>query len=49
LISGALDDTRRKRQQVLPYCPFVKAFIGKHPEYVHLVPAGERARFHLAS
>jgi predicted GNAT family acetyltransferase len=48
LIRYALDDARRQNWQVVPYCPFVKAFIAKHDDYRELVPAGERARFDLA-
>lgn len=32
---------------MLPYCPFVKAFIAKHEEYLDLVPEAKRARFGL--
>jgi predicted GNAT family acetyltransferase len=32
---------------VLPYCPFVRAYLQRHPELVHLVPAGRRAEFDL--
>jgi uncharacterized protein len=48
LIRYALDDARRQHWQVLPYCPFVKAFIAKHDDYRDLVPADQRARFALA-
>jgi len=38
----ALDDVRADgTREVLPLCPFIKAWIGKHPEYqdlVHAVP-----------
>jgi uncharacterized protein len=47
LIQGALDDARSRGWQVLPYCPFVTAFIDKHRDYVDLVPADERVRFGL--
>ena len=47
LIRTALDATRTAGLQVLPFCPFVKAFIAKHPDYVDLVPADHRARFEL--
>lgn len=47
LIRAALDETRAGGRQVMPYCPFVKAFIGKHPDYVDLVPAEARGRFGL--
>jgi len=47
LIRAALDETRAQGRQALPHCPFVRAFIDKHPEYTDLVPAGERAHFGL--
>jgi predicted GNAT family acetyltransferase len=34
----ALDDIRAQgTRQVLPLCPFIKGWIGKHPDYVDLV------------
>ncbi len=34
----ALDDVRAAgERQVLPLCPFIKGWIGKHPDYVDLV------------
>ncbi|MFN8099957.1 MAG: GNAT family N-acetyltransferase [Dermatophilaceae bacterium] len=34
----ALDDVRdRGERKVLPLCPFIKAWIGKHPDYIPLV------------
>ena len=37
-VEVALDDVRAAgERQVLPLCPFVKAWIGKHPEYEDLV------------
>ena len=47
LIRGALDDARRRSWQVRPFCPFVRAYIAKHPEYRDLVPEKQRARFGL--
>ena len=47
LIEFALDDARRRKLAVLPFCPFVKSFIERHPEYTDLVPAEMRARFGL--
>ncbi|GGF96203.1 N-acetyltransferase [Rhodococcoides trifolii] len=47
LIRFALDDARSREETVLPYCPFVKAFIKKHPDYVDLVPERQRGRFDL--
>ena len=38
LVRWALDDVRADgTRTVLPLCPFVKAFIGRHREYVDLV------------
>jgi len=47
LIRAALDAERERGSKVLPICPFVKAFIQKHPDYLDLVPAGRRAAFGL--
>jgi len=32
---------------VLPFCPFVDAFIKDHREYAELVPEAQRPRFGL--
>ena len=32
---------------VLPYCPFVRAYLQRHRDLVHVVPAGRRAEFGL--
>ncbi len=47
LIAYALDDARARELQILPFCPFVKAFLERHREYVSLVPEQFRARFGL--
>lgn len=47
LARGALDAARERGLDVLPYCPFIRGWISKHPEYVDLVPAGHRAKFQL--
>ncbi|HEY3189047.1 MAG TPA: GNAT family N-acetyltransferase [Solirubrobacteraceae bacterium] len=47
LIAAALDDARERGLAVLPFCPFVNAYIERHPEYVDLVPAQYRERFGL--
>lgn len=39
LVRSALDQTRAARLQVIPQCPFVRAFIERHPEYADLVAA----------
>ena len=47
LIGQALRTVRARGSVVLPYCPFVKAFIAKHPDYLDLVPPARRAAFGL--
>lgn len=47
LITAALDDARARRLHVLPFCPFVRAYIERHPEYVDLVPESRRHDFDL--
>lgn len=44
LVAGALDDIRARGLQVVPLCPFARAYIERHPEYADLVvPSGGRA------
>ena len=47
LAREALDAVRARGRQVLPYCPFIRGWIAKHPEYVDLVPSDQRGRFEL--
>lgn len=47
LIKDALDEMRTRGIAVLPFCPFVKRYIQRHPDYQDLVPAQERARFEI--
>jgi predicted GNAT family acetyltransferase len=47
LVREALDDVRTRGVEVLPFCPFVRGYIEKHPEYVDLVPERDRDRFDL--
>jgi uncharacterized protein len=48
LIRAALDDARARGLSVLPFCPFVNAYISRHPdEYADLVPDAFRAKFDL--
>ncbi|MFB6807245.1 GNAT family N-acetyltransferase [Streptomyces sp. NPDC056387] len=47
LARGALDDVRRRKLDVLPYCPFIRGWIGRHPQYADLVPEARRGRFGL--
>jgi predicted GNAT family acetyltransferase len=37
LILGALAQVRARGLKVIPSCPFVKAYIGKHPEWQDLL------------
>ncbi len=37
LIRRVLDDIRAKGARVLPVCPFVLAFLERHPQYMDLV------------
>ncbi|MEH1166090.1 GNAT family N-acetyltransferase [Micromonospora sp. CPCC 205539] len=37
LIRNTLDQVRARGGQVVPQCPFMAAFINKHPEYADLV------------
>jgi uncharacterized protein len=47
LVRAALEDARRRGLAVLPFCPYVKAYLERHPDDLDLVPAGERSRFGL--
>jgi predicted GNAT family acetyltransferase len=49
LAREALDDVRRKGKKIVPLCPFISAFIRKHPEYVDLVDEGQRDQFDAPS
>ena len=37
LVAGALDDARDRGLHVVPICPFVDAYVRRHPEYGDLV------------
>jgi uncharacterized protein len=47
LIRFALEDARKRDLAVLPFCPFVKAFIERHREFEALVPPAYREQFGL--
>ena len=48
LISAALDRARDQGLSVLPFCPFVRGYIARHPDrYLDLVPADLRGDFEL--
>jgi predicted GNAT family acetyltransferase len=39
LVQGALDQVRTRGLKVIARCPFVKAWIDKHPDYADLLKA----------
>ncbi|MEV0974867.1 GNAT family N-acetyltransferase [Microtetraspora glauca] len=47
LVRGALDASRAAGLSVMPYCPFVRDYIARHPGYLDLVPPDRRDRFSL--
>lgn len=47
LASGALDAVRSASGSVLPYCPFIRSYIQRHPAYLDLVPVDRRSEFAL--
>jgi predicted GNAT family acetyltransferase len=47
LIRFALEDARARGLAVLPFCPFIKAFIERHREFEALVPDAYRKQFSL--
>lgn len=47
LVGGALEDARRRRLEVLPFCAFVNSYMQRHPEYLDLVPESRRETFDL--
>ncbi len=48
LLAHALGEARSRDLAVLPFCPFVRGYIERHPEYLDLVPEQYRAEFDLA-
>lgn len=48
LIRFALEDARARGLAVLPFCPFVKAFVVRHREFEVLVPEQRREQFGLS-
>jgi predicted GNAT family acetyltransferase len=47
LVRTVLDTARKGALEVLPFCPFVRGYIEKHPEYLDLVPESQREQFDL--
>jgi uncharacterized protein len=46
LARGALDDVRARGLRITPRCPFISAYVKRHPEYQELVvtPSAEAER-----
>lgn len=47
VVTHALDHVRSAGATLRPYCPYVRSFIERHPEYLDLIPVTERADFRL--
>jgi predicted GNAT family acetyltransferase len=47
LVQAALDAARDQQLTVLPYCPFAREWIERHPGYIDLVPEDRRPDFGL--
>jgi predicted GNAT family acetyltransferase len=47
LVRTALSEARSQGLSVLPFCPFVRAYIAGHTQYLDLVPEDMRAKFEL--
>jgi predicted GNAT family acetyltransferase len=44
LVAAALDDARERGLRVVPVCPFVDAYVRRHPEYADIVVADPARR-----
>jgi predicted GNAT family acetyltransferase len=44
LAHTALEDARAAHLQVVPQCPYVAAYIRRHPEYLEILTPAERER-----
>ena len=42
LAKASLDDARARHLTVIPTCPYIRSWIGRHPDYANLVPVGRR-------
>jgi predicted GNAT family acetyltransferase len=45
LVRHVLDEARDAGLEVLPFCPFVRSWIERHPEYIALIPGEQLGRF----
>jgi predicted GNAT family acetyltransferase len=48
LAKAVLVAARAAGDPVLPFCPFLRGYLQRHPEYQDLVPEDRRAQFDLA-
>jgi predicted GNAT family acetyltransferase len=44
-----LDAARDRHVSVLPFCPFIREYIRRHPAYLDLVRSEQQARFSLTA
>ncbi len=42
LVVTALDWAKKKEKRIVPTCPFVASYIGRHPEYQSMLAPGYR-------
>jgi len=47
LVREALSRARSEGLAVLPFCPFVRSYIERHPDQLDLVPEDRRGEFEL--
>lgn len=47
LAEFALQDVQQAGKHVIPMCPFISAYIKRHPDYIELVQPAQRAMFRL--
>lgn len=48
MVRSALNDLRARDEVLIPLCPYVLAFLRRHPEDIELVPDDMRSDFDLA-
>ncbi len=48
LAKHALDEARTNGLDVIPFCPYVSAYIGRHPEYADIVATKEQWKAFLS-
>jgi predicted GNAT family acetyltransferase len=47
IAAKALDEVRRRSLMAIPVCPFIAAFLRKHPEYQDLVSPESRRAYRI--